>query len=192
VFWAGAATTAWELVGAAGGGSYWLHYLVALIPGVVLWLSQAGELSGRGARCMVALCLAWCVVASGTAWHHRLLDRPSIGNDAAVIAYLRAHARPGDGIVVGFGHADIVQGSGLTSPYPNLWSLPVRVRDPRLAQLDAVLEGRRPPRWVVVEGASLATWGVDASVAQADLQRHYVEQRTYGVWRVWRREGGSR
>ena len=68
------------------------------------------------------------------------------------MTYLRDHAAATDGVVVGFGHPDIVAGSGLTSPYENLWSLPVRVRDPHLAELRDVLAGPDHPHWVVVAG----------------------------------------
>ena len=64
--------------------------------------------------------------------------------------------------VVAFGAANILEATGLRSPYPDLWSLPVRVHDPDLADLTALLDGPDRPTWLVVAGASLGTWGVDA------------------------------
>ncbi|MBO0728782.1 MAG: hypothetical protein J2P57_05955 [Acidimicrobiaceae bacterium] len=196
LLWATVVTVGWELFGAASGGSYWLHYLVALVPGLLMLVTLAGEELRGGTdrllrRVLVGAVLTYAVVSSGVAWAGRVANPTSIGDDAAVISYLRTHAAAGDAVVVGFGHADIVAGSGLTSPYPDLWSLPVRVLDPRLTQLDALLDGPHAPRWVVVDGASLATWGVDATTAQADLERHYGEQAAYGDWHLWQRNGSA-
>jgi hypothetical protein len=93
--------------------------------------------------------------------------------DAAVVDYLRAHAQAGDSVVVAFGHPNIVHDVGMASPYSELWSLPVRVRDNRLVDLTAVLDGVSRPTWVVVSGAGLATWGVEVDTAQAHLEERY-------------------
>ena len=50
--------------------------------------------------------------------------------------------------------------SGLTTPYPYLWSLPVRTLDPQLARLTRTLAGPRAPTWVV-EWYPLNTWELD-------------------------------
>ena len=50
--------------------------------------------------------------------------------------------------------------SGLVSPYPYLWSLPTRVRDPRLELLTRTLSGPRAPTWVV-EWNDFDSWGLD-------------------------------
>ena len=90
--------------------------------------------------------------------------------------------------MVAFGHPDIVAGSGLSSPYEHLWSLPVRVRDPRLRELSHVMRGADAPRWVVVAGDSLDSWGLDPKTAQEILTRHYVERVAYGDWHIWHHE----
>jgi hypothetical protein len=110
-------------------------------------------------------------------------------DDAQVVSYLRHHARPSDGVVVGFGHPDIVAGSGLSSPYEYLWSLPVRVLDSHLTVLGRVLTGPDAPRWVVVAGDTLDSWGLDATSTQRILERRYDDRVTDGVWQVWRRRG---
>ena len=79
----------------------------------------------------------------------------------------------------------LLQAAHLASPYPELWSLPVRVRDPRLTDLTAVLEGSSRPTWVVVDGASLGTWGVDPSLAQPVLDREYRLAHISGDWHVY-------
>ena len=184
--WPALALVTWELVGVALGGSYWLHYLTGLVPGVVVLVSLARP--ARGRFVLLGACVAYTAVASLAMWGEHVLDPPGGSSDALVESYLRVHAAPTDGVVVGFGHPDIVLGSGLASPYPQLWSLPVRVRDPRLKDLQAVMSGTDPPRWVVVADGSLASWGLDARAAQQYLERHYAEQATFGDWHVWERE----
>jgi hypothetical protein len=180
------AVLTWELAGVAGGGSYWLHYLVGLVPGMVLLAVAAAQ---RGARLRrstgaalafaVTSCLAAHVVVANAA--------PPDAADLSVATYLRSHESPGDTVVVGFGHPDIVYESGLPSPYEQLWSLPVRVRDSSLAELTRVLRGRHAPTWVVVSGQSLATWGVDATTAQRVLDADYQQATSVGPYVIWHR-----
>ena len=54
-------------------------------------------------------------------------------------------AEPGDTLVVFGGHAEIQLASGLPSPYPYLWSLPMRTLDPEYAELRALLASTRAP-----------------------------------------------
>jgi hypothetical protein len=177
--WAAVALLVWELVGAVLGGSYWLHYLLAVVPGLVLLAAAAGPT--RAVRWSLAIATVSTVLAIGGF----ALASPGPGAVQAVSTYLRVHSAPDDTVVVAFGHPDIVRDSGLTSPYSQLWSLPVRVRDPRLHDLASVLTGADAPRWVVVDGASLATWGVDPAAAQSVLDRRYREVTRDGDWHVF-------
>jgi hypothetical protein len=155
------------------------------VPGLVL--AAAAVAAHRPARARWAsIALMYATVVSlvataGLAVHDR--DAPS---DAAVAAYLMAHEHPGDTGVVGFGNPAILENAHLTSPYPELWSLPVRVRDPRLSELTRILESSDRPSWVVVDGTSLATWGVDATEAQPVLEREYQWVDTEGDYRIYR------
>jgi hypothetical protein len=177
--WAALALLAWELVGAALGGSYWLHYLLAVVPGLVLVTAAA-----RPKRA-----LRWGLMVAGASTTLALvgftLAPPSAGDDQAVSAYLRSHSTAQDTVVVAFGHPNVVRDAGLTSPYEHLWSLPVRVRDPQLHELAGVLDGADAPRWVVVSGGSLATWGVDPTAAQTVLDQRYREVTDDGDWHVF-------
>ena len=47
--------------------------------------------------------------------------------------------------------------AGASSPYPHLWSLPMRTLDPGLEDLAAVLTGSDPPTWFV-EAVYINTW----------------------------------
>lgn len=181
------AMAAWETLGVAAGGSYWLHYLTGLVPGVVLLSCLAHP---RGRRLvLVDACLAVTAVACLAAWVHALVAPvdAALARDAEVAHYLRTHADPGDGVVVAFGRPDVVAASGLASPYEHLWSLPVRVRDPELTGFRAVLSSPEAPRWVVVSGSSLASWGITSPAAQEDLVRNYRERARFDELRVWER-----
>lgn len=181
------AMAAWEVLGVTAGGSYWLHYLTGLVPGVVLLACLVRPFGRR--RMVLTGCFGLAALACLAAWVHTVADPvvPTLARDAEVAHYLRAHADPDDGVVVAFGRPDIVTASGLTSPYEHLWSLPVRVRDPRLTELQAVLEGPEAPRWLVVAGKGVASWGVDATRVQAHLDAHYVEVARFEELRVWER-----
>lgn len=176
------AVLGWEVVAVAVGGSYWLHYLIGTVPGLVI--AAAVACRARPHRpAVVGAALVWAVAVSV------VLDvagfgRPS-GSDLAVEHYLAARVRPGDTGVVAFGDPALLESSGLSSPYPQLWSLPVRVRDPRLRRLATVLDSPDRPTWLVVSGHSLATWGVDpVPAAERATRRHYRQRAVIGDWRV--------
>lgn len=186
--WPAAAMLAWELAGAALGGSYWLHYLVAVVPGVVVLVSATvpADVERRISR-WARRAIGVATVSTVACLLGLLVHPPVPGSDQAVSAYVRAHSAPGDTMVVAFGAPNIVHDAGLSSPYPHLWSLSVRVRDPDLTALTDVLQGSEPPRWVVVAGTSLATWGVDASRSEPVLEQHYREVTVAGDWHVFER-----
>jgi hypothetical protein len=74
----------------------------------------------------------------------------------------------------------------MTSPYEQLWSLPVRVRDPELETLTEVLAGSRAPTWVVADGTSMRTWGVDATTADRALRDRYQLAARAGRFSIFR------
>jgi hypothetical protein len=61
-------------------------------------------------------------------------------------------ARSGDTVLSAFGDADIPRATGMSSPYPYLWSLPSRTLDPHMTLLRGILAGPEAPTWVVVRG----------------------------------------
>lgn len=171
------ALVGYEAVGVAAGGSYWLHYQLLLTPGLAVAAAAVGAASdpagSRRWRTRLAAVLGWTglVAAVGLAVaSQRDLVEPV---DREVITYLEDHADPGDTATVAYGRPNILVETGMTSPYPQLWSLPVRVLDPDLRELTEVLRSARRPTWVVTKGRSLATWGVDARVANQVLLEHY-------------------
>lgn len=176
---------AWEILGAAAGGSYWLHYLVGTVPGLTLAAALAAS-AGRARRVALTAVLTYAgTVAAASVVAVALGPIGTPPADLAVERYLSAHERPGDTGVVAFGDPALLQAAHLSSPYPELWSLPVRVRDPDLVQFTHLLEGASRPTWVVVDGASLATWGVDPSTAQLVLAQNYRAVHTAGDWHIY-------
>ena len=188
--WPVLAMTGWEVFAIAMGGSYWLHYLTGILPGLVLLVAivRPGPLSRRALRCAVV----YTVAAALAVWAFHAVIPPQVSPENQVSSYLREHAHPSDELVVGFGDPQIIAASGLHSPYENLWSLPARVRDPHLAGLRSVMAGPSAPQWIVVDGDSLDTWGLEADSAQQYLLRHYVEQARYDNWHVWQRRDVER
>jgi len=187
--WVGLPVLAWEIVGALLGGSYWLHYLIALIPGLVLLLAAVPQRSGQswgwGRQRLVAGTLVVAGISASVAFVDVLAHQPGLSSDARISAYLSAHRRAGDTVVVAFGHPNIVYDAGMTSPYEHLWSLSARVRDPRLSDLTTTMTGPQPPHWIVVAGASLGSWGIEATAAQQVLLQHYRPVTTDGDWHVF-------
>ncbi|HET6697838.1 MAG TPA: hypothetical protein VFG88_02000 [Nocardioidaceae bacterium] len=193
--WPLVALLTWEAVAVAGGGSYWLHYLTGLVPGIALLVAAATTRIATRRGPAVSTPLAWAVAAALISTTVALpLGVWRLGGmragDAAVAAYLQIHRKPGDSAVVAYGHPDILQQAGLASPYPNLWSLPVRVRDPGLRQLEQVLMVH-PPRWLVTTDGGLAGWGLRAGTAERTVAARYRPVYRTGDWTVLRRTSGQ-
>jgi hypothetical protein len=183
-----AAVPLWEAVGVAGGGSYWWHYLIGLVPGLVLVVTAMARHRPSLQAPVVVLLAYSAVVGYQFARYYPDLTRTQRENERAG-AYLAGHARPGDTGVVAFGTPSILQRAGMESPYRYLWSLPVRVRDPRLVELTRVLRSDQRPTWVVVSGGILATWGVDPARAQHELDRRYELAHVEGDWYFFHVDG---
>jgi hypothetical protein len=169
--WPALALLVWELVVVLLGGSYWLHYLMGLVPGLVLLAAAAAQ---RRLEAGPTLVLPYgAALVSSLAAVIYLVAVPISRPEAPVIDYLRAEGRPGDTAVVAFGGANILRETGMTSPYEELWSLPVRVRDPELETFIEVLEGADAPTWVIASGASLSSWAIDGARADRVLRDRY-------------------
>jgi hypothetical protein len=149
VVWAIVAATGFACASILAGGSYWLHYLVEAIPVVALAAGAVGAVAGRLTRVLVpliALSSAVAVVAS--------LASPAPSPGGTVGKALAASAQPGDTVLSAFGDADIPRATGMTSPYPYLWSLPSRTLDPDMTLLRGILAGPQAPTWIVVRGGN--------------------------------------
>ena len=185
--WPAVALLGWELAVVLLGGSYWLHYLMGLVPGLVLLAAAAAQRKLEAGPTLVLPYAAALVSTVATVGYVVAvpIDRP----EAPVIDYLQAESSPGDTAIVAFGGANILRDTGMTSPYEHLWSLPVRVRDPELTELTAVLAGDSAPTWVIANGASLSTWGVDGSEADKVLRDRYQLAANAGTFAIFRLAG---
>jgi hypothetical protein len=168
------------------GGGYWLHYLMGLIPGlVVLTAASVPAPPYRSRGLVAAYTYTACSTVAVLCW---VLVNPIERPEEPAIEYLAAHARPGETAVVAFGTPNILQGAGLQSPYPQLWSLPARVRDPQARKLTDVLTGPQAPTWLVVSGRSVTTWGIDGKAANRVVRAHYERAATAGEFRIYVRK----
>ncbi len=169
VAWAVGATALLGVVSIAMGGSYWPHYLLQLAPVLALaaglWAADAARL-----RAAVAVTVASAVAATVVV---TLTGAASSYTGQRVGDFLARSARPGDTATVLYGNAQVQEASGMWSPYPQLWTLPMRTLDPHLSGLRTVLTGPRAPTWVVDMG-HLDAWNIDAhDRVRLALATHY-------------------
>jgi hypothetical protein len=182
--WPAVVLLGWEAFAVLAGGSYWLHYLMGVVPGLVALAAAAAQRRPKLGAFAAAYGIAAVSTVAAVGWVVvNPIDRP----EAPVITYLADHARPGDTGVVAFGGANILEAAGLESPYPYLWSLPVRVRDPELLELAAVLAGPEPPTWLVVSGVSLKSWGIDDAAAEQYVDARYDLAARAGRFTIYHR-----
>lgn len=144
------------------GGSYWPHYLLQLAVGLGL---AAGVVATREERDAVVM-RRWAgvAVASGVlgflvcAAFYALV--PKVWFQERIGEWLAQSAAPGDTAVVAYGQPVVLETAGLGTPYPYLWSLPMRTLDPDQARLRSVLAGPDAPTWIV-QMIGFDSWGID-------------------------------
>jgi hypothetical protein len=113
--------TAWlaaAVVGVLGGGSYWPHYLIELVPvscvGAAVLLAAAPSRIGLAVLgAGTALSVAAAIAGAGYVAQHPL-RQPEL----AVARYVRGHARPGDTRYVMYARANVGYYAALPTPYP--------------------------------------------------------------------------
>ena len=177
---AAVAVVASDVAGLAAGGSFWRDYLTPLVPGAALCVALvAGRPAGAGRRMRgVVVGAAVSAVAAMGFWlvwnatGHQEFDEVRTGEALA------SAAEPGDTLVVFGGRPDLQDASGLGSPYPYLWTLPMRTRDPGYADLRALLAGPDAPTWLV-EWVGLGSWAPDGVAALREVvAARYAEHGT--------------
>jgi hypothetical protein len=188
--WAVSGCLAFGVVAIVAGGSYWPHYLLQLAPALALaaGFTIGVGIPGTAAQMMrwvrytavmsVVACLAMAVVYATVPWvwfHQRTGE------------WLAASSRPGDTVFVAYGSPSVLEEADLETPYPYLWSLPMRTEDPDQRRLRALLEGPRAPTWIV-EMNDLGSWGIDAEGhLQALVEERYDVVETVCENPVWLR-----
>lgn len=168
--WAVTGTLLFGLWAMLGGGSYWPHYLLqgatALATAAGL-LTPAEEHLGTLMRrwAVVAACssaTACAVIATVYASVDYVWHQERIGH------WLAASSAPDDTAIVAYGNPSILEAADLTTPYPYLWSLPMRTLDPEQRRLRRTLRGENAPTWLI-QMTYLNSW---------DIDRHGKLQRT--------------
>lgn len=154
------------------GGSYWAHYLFQLVPASSLAVGLLADQVRPRLRTLVAS-LVVAATLGNLVW--ALASPPSDGVEADVVgAWMKESARPSDTAVVAYGQPNVLAAAEMSSPYPYLWSLPVRTLDPDLTRLSEVMAGDDRPEWFV-DWSGVRSWGVDPTRIQLQLSRSYVK-----------------
>ncbi len=167
-----------ELAGLVAGGSYWRDYLFPLVPPIALCVALLVSRGGRPARRMRAVALLSLASAAISLVVWFVLEVTGVIGYTEVAAgeAIKEASEPGDSLVVFGGRADVQYSSELPSPYPHLWSLPMRTLDPEYADLVALLDGPDAPTWFVT-WVSISSWdapGADdlRAALEANYERH--------------------
>lgn len=178
--WALLALLGWSAIGIVVGGSYWLDYLQALAPaaGLAAGLVSAGR--GAGRRLMRGLAL-WAAVASLGAVATTTLAyqaSPRLWYPQLIGGWVADSAEEGDTMVVAYGNSQVVEAADLPTPYPYLWSLPMRTLDPDQQRLERLLDGPSRPTWfVVLNGVN--SWDIDDDGRlRSMIEEHYEPAAT--------------
>lgn len=172
--WAVSCTLVFAVAALLAGGSYWPHYLLQLVPMLALAAgitaasdSVAGATMRWAARVTV---LSAAVAAVLTTVVYAAV--PGVWSLQRTGTWLAESSHPSDTAVVVYGHPSVLEAADLRSPYPYLWSLPVRTLDPGLARLRATLAGPEAPTWIV-QTSALNSWNID----EGDQLRSVIKAR---------------
>jgi hypothetical protein len=182
------------LVAIAAGGSYWPPYLLQLAPAAVLAAGAVAPLTTRpGAWMRASARLVASVAVVGTLATAVLhASAPSVWYSQRIGEWLAASKAPGDNAFVAYGLPSVLEAADMPSPYPHLWSVPMRTFDPGQARLRATLAGPGAPEWIV-QVTGLDAWGIDDRSRLRDLiHDRYRVVGTICGHRVWLRQGLTR
>jgi hypothetical protein len=131
-----------------GGGSYWPHYLIELVPVTSVGAAVALARVPRAGVLALAVIAAPALAATASAVHS---GQPRHYQESAVAVgrYLRERAMPNQTAYVRYAKVNILYYSGLQSPVPYEWSLMMEAVPGAQETLQDVLESPRRPTWVV-------------------------------------------
>jgi hypothetical protein len=191
--WAVTGGLVFGLVGVLAGGSFWPHYLLQLCPLLALAAGIGSATEDRGGRMR-----RWSTVAAGSTAAAVLVTTavyatvPGVWYQQRIGDWLGQSSIPGDTALVAYGAPSILETADLPSPYPYLWSLPMRTLDPDLDRLRGTLAGPNAPTWVVqVNG--LNSWQIDDhGRLRSLLASRYRVAATVCEHDIWLRSDQSR
>ncbi len=160
------------VAGIALGASYWSHYLIQLVPAIVLataCLATSPRGTLRWARAAVAMVVSSSIVIGiGTR-----LGGQQPSTSVSVENALRSAANGRDS-AFSFGHANLIEGSGLRpAGYPYMWGLTILVLDPDWTQLTSTLNGPDAPTWLLGWDASGGFGTGDVAPLRKAIASHY-------------------
>ncbi|WP_126688159.1 hypothetical protein [Nocardioides ferulae] len=178
--WALFALLGCSTTGIVLGGSYWLDYLQALAPGAGLAAGLVIAGGGGGRRLMRGLAL-WTAVASLMAVATTTIayqTSPRLWYPQLIGGWVADSAKKGDTMVVAYGNTQVMEAADLPTPYPYLWSLPMRTLDPEQQRFERLLEGPARPTWfIVLNGVN--SWDIDDDGRlRSLLEKHYEPAAT--------------
>jgi hypothetical protein len=160
------------VIGIVLGGSYWPHYLIALVP---VTAAAAGALFGRY-RWLGAIAI--CAIAVPTLLNAQRAARSDSADGAQTTAvsvghYIHARALPGQTAYVLYARVNVLYFAGIPDPFPYNWSLMMMAVPGAQQRLRRLLASAGRPTWVV-KADSTHSFGLDRSGATARLLRlHY-------------------
>ncbi len=182
------------LAAIVSGGSYWPPYLLQLAPAVVLAVAVIAPSPARSARwmrrfsVMMVATAAIGAVAAGVVY----ATVPRSWFSERTGEWLADSKAATDTAFVAYGFASVLERADMHSPYPHLWSVPMRTLDPEQARLRTTLAGPDAPAWIVqING--LNAWGIDDEGRLRSLVRErYREVADICGHRVWLRRDLTR
>jgi len=144
-----AAWLAAGVIGVLGGGSYFVHYLIQLVP-VGCVVAAAGLALVPAPVSVAALAVvAYLALVSADDGFKTVNPHPPHHRELAIGNYIREHGGPRDTVYVMYARPNVVYYAGRRQPYPYLWSLMVRVRPGALPRLQRLLASPERPTWLV-------------------------------------------
>jgi hypothetical protein len=161
-----------SVIGIVLGGSYWAHYLIAIVPVTVA--VAAALLARHRWLALIAVC-AIAVPTVHTAERAARSDSVDSTQSTArtVGQYLRDRALPGETAYVLYARVNTLYYAGIPDPFPYNWSLMMRAVPGAQGRLRSLLASPRRPTWVV-KADDTRSFGLDASGAtQRLLALHY-------------------
>jgi len=192
--WATTAVLLFGIAAIVAGGSYWPPYLLQLAPGAVLAVgllapspARTGRWMRASGRTVVGAAVLAFVVTSVV-----YASVPWVWSQQRTGEWLAGAKSAGDTVFVAYGNASILEAADMQSPYPHLWSLPMRTLDPDQQRLRATIQGPQAPSWIVqVNGFD--SWGIDSGARLRNLvdERYRVVAEVCGA-PVWLREDLTR
>lgn len=174
------------------GGSFWLHYLIGVIPALALVGAHLGARTSQQwpSRAAIGVVIVSAVVTPVVSVTTGALADDS--TETTVKEYLREAKDHRDTAVVGYGHANVIEAAGLDPGYRYLWSLPMRVLDPDLDRLVGRLAGSDAPTWYV-QWEPVNSWNIDRNGDLGSaVRKHYREVASVCEVTIHLHEGETR